>query len=279
MRERALSAGPVQVRSGVWQRSSGFSLIELAVTLAIIAVLLGAILVPLTTQISLRNESATQKLLEEVREALLGYAAASGRLPCPATENSFGAEEFAAGGDATNGACESFWGFVPAATLGITTVDGRGFAVDAWGTTQNRIRYAVASDTLNSVQNPFTRAGGMRAATMAWIVSSELLHVCASSSGVLAGTHCTSAAPYDSTNTLTNNAPAVIWSVGANAGSSGGSSNDERENPNPNTLNPGSADRIFVSHVRTGAPEFDDIVTWMSASRLINRLIVAGQLP
>ena len=258
---------------------SGFSLIELAVALAIIAVVLGAVLVPLTTQISLRNETATQKLLEQISEALLGYAAAAGRLPCPATENSDGAEDFAAGGDATNGVCQSNWGFVPAVTLGLSSVDGRGFAVDAWGTTQNRIRYAVASDTLNGVQNPFTRAGGMRTATMAWLVSAELLHVCASSADVLAGTHCTTTLPYDATNTLTNNAPAVIWSVGPNAGTTGGNSNDERQNPNPNTINPSSADRIFVSHVRSGAPEFDDIVTWLSAPRLINRMIVAGQLP
>jgi prepilin-type N-terminal cleavage/methylation domain-containing protein len=258
---------------------SGFSLIELAVALAIVAVLLGAVLVPLTTQITQRNEAATQKMLEQINEALLGYAAAAGRLPCPASENSNGAEDFAAGGDATNGNCESFWGFVPSVTLGLSAVDGRGFAIDAWGTSQNRIRYAVANDTLNGVQNPFTRAGGMRTATMAWLVSSELLHVCASSAGVLAGTHCTSVVPYDSTNTLTNTAPAVIWSVGSNAGTTGGSSNDEMQNPNPNSVNPGSADRIFVSHGRSAVPEFDDMVTWVSVPRLINRMIVAGQLP
>jgi prepilin-type N-terminal cleavage/methylation domain-containing protein len=267
------------VRRRRQRHHSGFSLIELAVALAVIAVLLGAVLVPLTTQISQRNETATQKMLEQINEALLGYAAAAGRLPCPATENSNGAEDFAAGGDATNGNCESFWGFVPAVTLGLSAVDGRGFAIDAWGTRQNRIRYAVSSETLNGVQNPFTRAGGMRSATMAWVVSSELLHVCASSAGVLAGTHCTTAVPYDSTNTLTNTAPAVIWSVGSNAATTGGISNDEMQNPNPNTVNAGSADRIFVSHGRTAVPEFDDIVTWMSAARLVNRMIVAGQLP
>jgi type II secretory pathway pseudopilin PulG len=279
MRERAESAGSLHVMMGHrLPRSAttlaGFSLIEVAVTLLIIGLILGALIVPLTTQVSQRNVSATTRTLDEIKEALLGYAAASGRLPCPATANSNGFESFAAGGDPTNGNCESFWGFVPAATLGVTPVDNLGFAVDAWGTTQNRIRYAVSNDTLNGVSNPFTRAGGMRAATMAWVASAELLHVCASGTGVLAGTHC--AAAGDATNTLTNNSPVVIWSVGGNA-SSGGTSADETQNPNPN--NATSQDRIFVSHVRSDAPEFDDIVTWMSVGRLLNRMIVAGQLP
>ena len=120
-----------------------------------------------------------------------------------------------------------------------------------------------------------TKTGGMRAATMPWITASELLHVCASAAGVLAGTHC--AAAGDTTNTLTSNAPVVVWSVGPNA-SSGGTSSDESLNPNPNNERTGT-NRIFVSHSATNVPEFDDIVTWMASGRLINRLIVAGQLP
>jgi hypothetical protein len=84
--------------------------------------------------------------------------------------------------------------------------------------------------------------------------------------------HC--AATGDNSNMLTNNAPVVIWSVGANA-PTGGTSSDEAQNPN----NAASQDRIFVSHVRSALPEFDDIVTWMSAGRLVNRMIVTGQLP
>jgi prepilin-type N-terminal cleavage/methylation domain-containing protein len=265
-------------------RRAGFSLLELAITLAVLTILLGGLLVPLATQIAQRNESATQKMLEDIREALLGYAAANGRLPCPATSASNGLESFAVGGDASNGDCGNasggaFIGFVPGVTLGITPLDAQGFAVDAWGTTQNRIRYAVSSETLNSVTNPFTRAGGMRSATMSWVGGAELLHVCASGTGVAQGGspaawHC--AAGGDASNTLTYNAPVVLWSVGANAGT-GGTSTDEIQNPNP--VNSSSLDRIFVSHVQSGTPEFDDIVTWMSASRLVNRLIVAGQLP
>ena len=60
------------------RRKSGFSLIELAVVLLIAALLLGAILVPLTTQVVQRKTSDTQKTLDDASEALLGYVAANG---------------------------------------------------------------------------------------------------------------------------------------------------------------------------------------------------------
>jgi type II secretory pathway pseudopilin PulG len=267
--------------------AAGFSLLELAITLAVLTVLLGGLLVPLSTQIAQRNESSTQRTLDDINEALLGFAASNGRLPCPAVGAS-GVESFALGGDASNGACQGVFGqvaigFIPAATLGLSQIDSDGFAIDAWGGTQNRIRYAVWVDTLNGSANPFTRKDGMRAATMTWVGSAELLHVCASGSGVVAagvtpGAHCATAPGGDDVaNALTRNAPVVVWSVGAN-GATGGTSTDEIQNPNP--INPtASADRIFVSHTRSGTPEFDDLVTWMSAGRLVNRLIVAGQLP
>lgn len=261
----------------------GFSLLEIAITLAVVGLLLGGLLVPLSTQIAQRNESATQKQLDEIREALLGYAAANGRLPCPASASSKGLESFATGGDASNGDCGNasggaFIGFVPGVALGLSPLDSEGYVVDAWGSgAHNRIRYAVSSDTLNGIQYPFTRFGGMRSATMSWVASAELLHVCGSGTGVAQTSgawHC--AAGGDATNTLAFNAPVVMWSTGANS-ATGGTSADEIQNPNP--VNGSSLDRIFVSHARSGSPEFDDLVMWMSPGRLVNRMIVAGQLP
>jgi hypothetical protein len=117
----------------------------------------------------------------------------------------------------------------------------------------------------------------MRSATLSWVGSAELLHVCANGAGVAqtAGAwHC--AAGGDASNTLAFNAPVVIWSTGSNS-ATGGTSADEIQNPNP--VNASSLDRIFVSRTRSGSPEFDDIVTWVSPGRLVNRMIVAGQLP
>jgi prepilin-type N-terminal cleavage/methylation domain-containing protein len=264
-------------------RNAGFTLLELAVTLAIVAVLTGAILVPFVAQVTARNTTSTEKILEDAKESLIGFAAATGRLPCPASPTSNGAEAFHPGpnpvGDANNGRCALFVGFLPAATLGFTPVDSEGFAIDAWGTKQNRIRYAVWDGAVpfgSTNTWPFTKKDGMRAATGASMVGADMFFVCSSSAGNNAGTNCGSAA---GTVTLTKNAPVVIWSNGPNA-PTGGLSNDEAQNPN---VRGGTADRIFVSRSRTeagaAAGEFDDVVTWISVGSLISRMVLAGTLP
>lgn len=253
-------------------RAHGFTLIEMAVAVLVLVLLLGSIVVPLTTQVEQRKVSDTRRLLEEARDALTGFAAANGRLPCPASAASNGAESFAAGGSASNGNCSNFFdGFLPAVALGFTPTDSQGYAVDGWGIIQNRIRYAVSNQTVNSVTNPLTRTGGMSSAGMTNLAAAQFLYVCNSGIGVTAGSNCGTAV------TLASNALAVIYSVGPNA-ATGGTSAHEAENPNPNG---GSADRIFVSRDWSGVAgsEFDDIVTWIGTSPLFNRLIAAGQLP
>lgn len=250
----------------------GFTLIELAVAIFVLMLLLGSLIVPLTTQVEQRKVSDTRKTLEDAREALLGFAAANGRLPCPASATSNGNESFAAGGSAANGNCSNFFdGFLPAAALGLAPTDALGYAVDGWGLVQNRVRYAVSNQTVNGVANAMTRSGGMSAAGLANLAGAQFLYVCASGVGVNPGANCGSAVA------LTSNAVAVIYSVGANA-ATGGTSAHEAENPNPNG---GSADRIFVSRdwSTVAGAEFDDLVTWIGTSPLFNRLIAAGQLP
>lgn len=301
-----ISGNRVKKVSPTVRGAAGFSMIELAVALVVIAILLGSILVPLNTQVESRNYDETQRILERAREALLGYAAATGRFPCPASLSSNGAEHFLPGGSAADGRCDLsvtginnvYAGFLPAATLGVTPVDAQGYALDAWGLSpHNRIRYAVSSQTVPNpslppfplnVARPFTTQTnppsntlGMRGAGMANISVATLLQVCSSGASppVVGGSNCGPA-----TNTLTTNAIVVIWSVGPNAATTGGISADESENPNPGPngvpLN-GKNDRVFVSKTRSAgtAGEFDDVVTWIGPPTVFNRLIQAGQLP
>lgn len=247
----------------------------MAVAIFIITLLLGSILVPLQSQVESRKYDDTQRILDQAREALLGYAAANGYFPCPASTTSNGQQATGAGHPGT-GTCaaavtgaNTWIGFLPAATLGFTPVDANGYAVDAWGLTQNRIRYAVS----NWNSNTMTKTDGMRAAGMSSIASTAMLYVCNSGTGVVVGTNCGTA------GTLTSNAPVVIWSLGPNA-PTGGTSVHEAQNPNQNG---GSPDRIFVSRTKADAGaaggEFDDIVSWIGTPTLLNRLIAAGQLP
>jgi prepilin-type N-terminal cleavage/methylation domain-containing protein len=264
------------------KKHNGFSLIEIAVVLIIISVLFAMIAIPLATQIDLRRTEDTQRQLEAIKEALIGYAVANGRLPCPAIATSNGNEAFAAGGNATNGNCQQFVGFLPAATLGLSPVDANGFALDAWGLTQNRIRYGVSAlaspsgtpaTCINAiVTNVFTRTDGMRLATMACLAdtnpSLNMLRICSSTPTGAAGaaTGCTSL--------LTTKAPFVLLSLGKNA-ATGGIDTDEAHNVD--------TDAYFVSHTPTPAGsangEFDDVVTWGSLSALFARMVQAGRLP
>jgi type II secretory pathway pseudopilin PulG len=251
---------------------AGFTIVELAIALFLIALLFGGISVPLATQVDTRNTERTERLLAEAREALMSYAVTHGHFPCPADATSAGLEP--EGADHITGQCPTYHGFLPAATLGFRDALGSGYAVDAWGGA-GLIRYAVSSQTIGPATNAntLTRAHGMRAAGIASLSDPalSLLHACDSAKGVSGGNSCGSAA------TIVSTAPVMVWSAGPNA-AVGGTSADEAQNPNPNG---GSLDRIFVSHVRSTVPgkEFDDVVTWVPMPVLVGRMVAAGRLP
>lgn len=229
----------------------GFTLVEMAIVLLIVTLLLTGLVPTISSQIEQRQRNETRKQLDDIRDALLGFVVSKGRLPCPATTTSNGTESPA------GGVCTVADGFVPAATLGITPTDNQGYAVDGWS---NRIRYAVTIDHANA----FTKINGMQNIGMGTLTPD--LSVCASATGITPPT-CGAV-----TNILTNNAVAVIYSVGKNIVPAG---IDENANLVP--------DQVFVSHVPSppSAPngEFDDIVTWLSPNIIYNRMVTAGKLP
>lgn len=241
----------------------GFTLVEMAVVLVIVGLLLGGLIVPISAQMDIQGFKNTNSNLEDIKEALMGYAIINGRLPCPASSTSSGIEDPLGGGTCTH----PYDGYLPAVTLGITPTDSFGYAIDGWGgNTSNRIRYAVT--TSNS--KAFTTTSGMKTTGISTLAPD--LHVCSSGVGITTSACGTASA-------LTSTAVAVIYSVGKNAGS-GGVSTDEAANPNPQG---GSSDIVFVSHEpsESGATggEFDDQVIWISYPVLINRMVSAGTLP
>ena len=212
----------------------GFSLLEQAVSLSVVALVLGSIMVPLKTQIETRKIDETKRMLEHAQEMLLAFAAANGYFPCPASAGSSGQEP--AGTDHVTGSCPQWHGLLPAALLGYRPADAQGYALDAWESATNRISYAVSPAAIGGVPHALTRVNGMRGAPLAAFGSAALFHICQSGH---------SATPNDcgGATTLASNAAVVVWSVGANA-ATGGTSVHEAQNPNPNG---GSADRVFVS--------------------------------
>jgi type II secretory pathway pseudopilin PulG len=125
---------------------SGFTLVELAVVMFVVALLVGGLLMPLSAQNELRQREDTHKLIADARDALMGYAASTGRVPCPALTA-------LAGESPAGGHCAQQSGFLPALTLGVP-------AVDPWG---RSLRYAVATsytatNTDTSVVTTYTDA-------------------------------------------------------------------------------------------------------------------------
>ena len=251
--------------------SRAFTLLEVLVTLAIVALLAGGLAMPLATQLQLRRQEETRRQLDEAKEALLGFAAAHGRLPCPANASSRGQESFTASGNAMNGGCSNFHdGFLPAAALGLAPLDADGFMRDPWGSPRNRIRYAVfgAGLAVNGVVNPLTRANGMQAATLPGLgAAAHYLFICASGNGATAS-GCGAAA-----NQLTRRAAFVLLSLGPNAVDDTPAASDEARNLD--------GDAVFVSREASAgnANALDDILYWVPVNLIASRLLAAGRLP
>jgi type II secretory pathway pseudopilin PulG len=126
--------------------SMGFTLAELAIALLIVGLLLASAFVPISTQVELRSITETQRSLDQIKETLIGFALANGRLPCPArgqtptgtidtttwapTQIAAGAEQW----DTTNNRCYAVLGVLPWSTLGLSETD-------SWG---RRFTYRVA---------------------------------------------------------------------------------------------------------------------------------------
>ncbi len=247
----------------------GFTLTEMAVVLVIVALLIGGMVMPMSAQQDIRYVSETETTLKNIHEALLGFAAANGRLPCPTAPTGNGTESFATGYDITTGPvageCFSFYdGFLPAVTLGIRPTDTSGFAIDAWG---RRIRYAVSDKTIGTITRANTRTDGIRSATMNSVAGTAMLAVCATATGVDPSDTTPPIEYCGTASSLVTNTPAVIFSTGKNGAGAGAD-----EQANSTTL-----DAVFVSHTSSG--DFDDLVVWVSPHILFNRMITAGRLP
>ncbi|MBF0152816.1 MAG: prepilin-type N-terminal cleavage/methylation domain-containing protein [Magnetococcales bacterium] len=111
----------IELRKWLGKSCGGFTLIEMAMVLIITGLLLGGAIKAIHGQTTKRRAEKSFDQLQEIREAILGFAAINGRLPCPDTDFD-GLENRAAGACVAN-ASGQFVGVVPWTTLGVNPVD------------------------------------------------------------------------------------------------------------------------------------------------------------
>jgi len=240
---------------------AGFSLIELAIVLVIIGLLIGGGVVVLQTATERQKRGEQNRQLQEIREALYGFALADGRLPCPSAISSADGEETL---NASNDACAEVTGRLPWADLGV----GRR---DAWG-----------HELLYHVNPEFADPGEDEGVVFSLQSDSKF------SAGHELDPDITTIGINDfGNNRVANRVVAVVVSFGGQGdqvwteggfvcpGVDRGFSTEETENCNRNGLF--IADGYRSPEADDG--RFDDVVIWLPEVVLKARMVEGGLLP
>ncbi len=280
--------------------------------LLIVTILLGYTVAMFPRQQELKQYRAVDRQMDQVIEAIIGFAQVNGRLPCPAQPDGAGVEDIdnEIVIDVELG-CDTYAGFVPVNTLGLDDrFNEDSLLIDPWG---NPYRYYVTDVDFNlDDSSDFTTPGQMR---LVGLVDTEAnvppgdgyldldgrYLICADPGGTV-DDQCLDAANevfgrYDPNagvggiETRYAGAPFVLLSMGKNW--SEATVGDELENsgatatsnvgvPSGNTYllkNVAGGETTFVRRPGGLADDFDDVVRWVSPNVLFSRMIQADQLP
>jgi len=257
-----LKSRPALHRSGrSHEYESGFSLIELAMVLFIISLVVGGLLVPMATQLEARqrNEALTQ--LEQIREALYGFAILYGRLPCYTTENDPTAVAYGEEDATCNPAGLTEDGKLPWKTLGLAS------GQDPWGAPRT-----TTTDSWNGYWRYRVDLNYFSAFTLTTTphttstIDIKALNVSASNAG----------SPVLDFLTSSSERPvALVYSTGANLVADGENASYETA---ASTYEGGSVSNLD----RDGdgdEDEFDDLLIWITRPPLLSKMVAAGRLP
>jgi prepilin-type N-terminal cleavage/methylation domain-containing protein len=236
---------------------TGFTLVEMAIVMLIITLLLTGLVPTITSQIEQRQRIETRKQMDEIQQALIGFALINGRLPCPANPALLTSTANAGIEVAT---CTTLAGTVngvlPWVTLGVPETD-------TWG---SRFTYRVTEYFADSIAAGTVQTTG----TCLSVPTASSFALCTEGDITIKD---------GSGNNVAPNIAAVVVSHGLK--SSGaftpqggairipGAAGDELENANNDTT--------FIS--KTTETGFDDLVVWVSPNILFNRMVAAGKLP
>ncbi|HEX6734774.1 MAG TPA: type II secretion system protein [Azonexus sp.] len=230
--------------------AAGFSLVELAIVLVVFALLAGGLMMTLTTQQEVHRLSEVRRQLADIREALLGYAVANGRLPPPADPALPSGMVGAGTIDEARVA-----GVLPWATLGLPETD-------PWG---QRFSYRIAARFADPTS----------AATVPGCAPDPTPPAPAQASFALCSKGDITVT--DGAANIATQLPAIVLSHGRNGLGGFGRDGLARAGAAGDELENADADGDFVS--RAHSPDFDDETAWIPLTILMSRMIAAGRLP
>jgi prepilin-type N-terminal cleavage/methylation domain-containing protein len=288
----------------------GFTLIELAIALAIIGLLLGGLSVPLSKRLAEQQYAETQASIDKAMEALVGFAMLNQRLPCPdisttATDNRDGLENTAdaagtcitgadtgAGGfdyTLSSDAAGASWGDLPWKTLGLSPPSN----ADAWN---NRLRYAVVSNFAMPASNYAALLPSLRGNIG---TASNTLEIYCGTAARTPAPGCIASSAY----LMSNDVAFVVYSAGANGWGASSISSlsvktpftvaqltfapDEAVNAPEKKTGSGAtavtSRKQFLTRERTESVSvsgaYDDLLSYMPRAKLAAKLTTAGLYP
>lgn len=222
----------------------GFSLVEMAVVIAILGLLLSISISPYAVQRDVRDISGTEGSLKLITEALYGFAVLNGRLPCPTTEPdpanaNYGFEDTSCTGGYTSE------GYLPWKTLGVGQTD-------EWGSPRTQA---------TSLWNGYWRYRVDRNFTTSALFATNIT----SSSPTFGDTLSVQDSNTNLLTSTTDRPIAIVYSTGKNLTADG------------QNLSYEATGGLYQSDVNS--PTFDDILIWISRPAMVSRLVSAGKLP
>ena len=240
----------------------GFTLTELAVVLVVIALLLGGLIVPLSTQRDIENQKATTRQLTGIRDALIGFVITYGRLPCPDTDTDpsaavYGLEEITCTAD------QASEGFLPWKTLGTAEHD-------AWGSPWSSAAEPRQGHWRYRIERDYADAALLRSLILNGNDNNgEPCH---------GGSAIPPAFPDDCLAVVNNGGQrlyankerpvAIVYSLGHDQQANGQNASFEGRR---------TTDPTYQADIPSA--NFDDQLIWLTRNNLINLLISVGKLP
>ena len=250
---------------------SGFTLIEIAIVLLVVAILLGYSVAMLPVQQELKQYRHANTEMDSIIEHLIAFAQVNGRLPCPDTSTDTDGVANGIDGEEDPHAnvtvgCEAFFGFLPARTLGINgKYDAAGRLIDPWGSGYG---YAVSNIDTGDGNPDLVTGNGIRDEGLAAVIPD--LQICSDSD--TAGPDLTCAAV--SGTAVVENVAVVIVSLGKDFTLPASS---EIQDENVDGFHNGTTDKVYIFSPRRD--DYDDVVKWIPRSLLFSRMLAADQLP